>query len=154
MKVTAPPGEIALSLWYVFDEDGLIYRVLARLQFESGSEADILRRLQAKATRDYLIASQSELPRQFHTTIHEGRSAKTMPVLPVSAYHGLPPLSIFEDAIKQLESDLPGFSPLEVSQDPIVSITPLLMTEAGDLQPQISDNVRFDEAGGWPHGKK
>jgi hypothetical protein len=52
----------------------------------------------------------------------------------------MPPLSLFEDAIRDIEGDLPKNCPLGISQQPVVCITPLLMDDDGTLTPTFSSS--------------
>ena len=41
-----PSAEITMNLWYIYDDMGVIYRLLGRLYVDSGSEAEKRARLE------------------------------------------------------------------------------------------------------------
>ena len=145
MTLTGTPAdaEITLNLWYIYDDDNLIYRLLVRAYLDTGSDEAKRTRLFELAKTDYWIAKQFALPKQFHVKLVSPDSEKTLPVLPVQEYNSLPPLLVFEDAIKTVQAELPGFCPLSVPQDPMVCVTPLKMDDAGRLQPEFGKQRLF-----------
>ncbi len=76
--------EVIVNLWYVMDEQGVIYSLRAKAYVVSGSDDSKLQFLRDRANTDYLIAQPFTIPERFHVQIGEGRQAKVMPVAHVS----------------------------------------------------------------------
>ena len=82
-------AEIILNLWYIHDDQGLIYSVRARAYVGIGTEEEKLAMLQQFANWDYLIAKPFPIPERFHTTLVEGDEQQRMPVAHVSILNAL-----------------------------------------------------------------
>jgi hypothetical protein len=128
--------EIILNLWYVIDDDGLIYSLRARCYVHSGTDDEKLAFLRSLAETDYLIAQPFPIPEWAHTTIHEGETSRK---LPVALYEGLRASGhfgrLFEEAYQTMQSQLPVQTKLGIGQDPLVCITPLRGDEDGNMRP-------------------
>lgn len=73
--------EIILNLWYVIDDEGLIYSLRARCYVHSGTDDEKLAFLQSVAETDYLVAQTFEIPERFHTTITNEHGSDKLPGL-------------------------------------------------------------------------
>lgn len=140
--------EITLNLWYIYDDDRVIYRLLGRAYVDAGLDDSKLAHLQAHAKTDYLIARQADLPPAFHTRVvdhdqEDGRREGVVSALPLAVYNQMAPLAVFEELIKTIEAELPGFCPLSIPGDPLVCLTPLLLDDSGNLTPRFADQVSF-----------
>jgi hypothetical protein len=137
-------SEIVLNLWYVRDDEGVIYSLRAKPYVVVGSDDEKLAFLQERAALDYLIAEPFSVPERFHLTIGAGRDGKRMPVAHVSMLQGLDsPIALFEDAIRVLEDRFPAQSNTAVPEDPLVCTTPLMQNEAGVIVPNIEGTFRY-----------
>ena len=133
-----------MNLWYVMDEEGIIYSLRAKAYIGSGSDEEKIKFLQQRALLDYLVADPFEIPRRFHTEIMNGRDSQIMPVVHVSILQTLDsPIALFEDALKMVESRFPAQSQLEIPQDPLVCTTSLVPNEWGVIEPRVSGQVRY-----------
>ena len=133
-----------MNLWYVMDEEGIIYSLRAKAYIGSGSDEENIKFLQQRALLDYLVADPFEIPRRFHTEIMNGRDSQIMPVVHVSILQTLDsPIALFEDALKMVESRFPAQSQLEIPQDPLVCTTSLMPNEWGVIEPRVSGQVRY-----------
>lgn len=134
--------EIILNLWYIYDDEGFIYSLRARSYLRSGTDEEKLAYLKDHALTDYLIAQSFKLPSWCKTNIVGGSKEESIPIVHIDALRITTPniLNLFEDAIKELESNLPFQSKLEISQEPLVIITPLIGDEDGNIYPQFSKN--------------
>lgn len=95
--------------------------------------------LQPLAETDYQIAQQFEIPERFHTKIVEGEDSKIMPVVPKSYLDLLDSrIALFEDAIKQMNNELPASTALDIPQSPMVVVTPFSVDEHGVLRPNYA----------------
>jgi hypothetical protein len=131
--------EIILNLWYVYDDPGGIYSLRARAYLASGSDEERLEMLRRLAPLDYLIAQPFPVPERFHTTILEGGEETRMAVAVCALLNqGLygPPLALFEDAVQQIEKQLPAQTRLSVGTCPLVCITPLYADANEELHPK------------------
>ena len=136
--------EVVLNLWYVRDEEGIIYSLRAKAYVAEGSDEDKLAFLQERARLDYLIAEPFEIPERFHLTIGLGHNAKKMPVAHVTMLETLDsPIALFEDAIKIIENRFPAQSDLSIPQDPLVCTTPLIQNKLGIMEPHFSGQQRY-----------
>lgn len=136
--------EVIVNLWYVRDEEGIIYSLRAKAYIGSGSDAEKVEFLQQRALLDYLVADPFEIPRRFHIKITEGRDSQITPVGHVSMLQTLDsPIALFEEALKAVESRFPAQSELEIPQDPLVCTTPLMPNEWGVIEPRVSGQVRY-----------
>jgi hypothetical protein len=131
--------EVVLNLWYVRDEEGIIYSLRVKTYVIEGTEDEKLALLQERARLDYLIAEPFEIPERFHLTIGVGNNAKRMPVAHINMLETLAShIALFEDAFKIIESRFPAQSDLSIPQDPLVCSTPLIQNKAGDLEPNFT----------------
>jgi hypothetical protein len=132
--------EIILNLWYVFDERGEVYSLRARAYVQSGSDEEKLAFLQRFAETDYLIARPFPVPERCHTTVVAGGITKKMPFLLVQALatQGGPVLAadLFEEAMRQIQEDLPATTKLSIPEDPLICLTGLFADDDGNLQPR------------------
>ena len=69
-----------MSLWYLRDEDGIIYSLRAKAYVGEGSDEEKLEFLQQRARLDYLVAEPFEIPKRFHVKIGVDHESKAMPV--------------------------------------------------------------------------
>ncbi len=136
--------EVILNLWYVRDDEGIIYSLRAKGYVAEGTDEEKLGFLQERARLDYLIAEPFEVPRRFHMTIGVGQAAKKTPVTHVAALDTLDsPMALFEDAIRALEKRFPAQSDISIPEDPLVCTTPLMQNPEGRIEPRISGQIRW-----------
>ena len=136
--------EIIVNLWYVRDEEGVIYSLRAKAYVGTGSDAEKLEFLQQRALVDYLVADPFEIPRRFHVHVGIGRDSKVIPVALVSMLQTLDsPIALFEDALKVVESRFPAQSELGIPQDPLVCTTPLMQNKQGTIEPRITGQIKY-----------
>jgi hypothetical protein len=137
--VTDEGPEIIFNLWYLKDEDGVIGSLRARAYITAGREEDKIALLKTSADVDYLIAKAFPIPERFHAQVRVGDESH---VLPCVFEQSLPvvgcPFPLYEDAIRQLESELPGQTKLPVKKTPLVCLTPLVMRPDGAIEPEYS----------------
>ena len=105
--------EIILNLWYVYDKDGFIYSLRIRPYVHSGNDEDKLKYLKEHADKDYLIAKPFNLPGSIKSTFHRIESKKnfTHPIIHYDhfqSYFKNYQLFMFEEAIKEIEKELPS----------------------------------------------
>jgi len=145
MKVDGMSGqEIILNLWFVIDDEGLIYSLRARCYVHCGTDEEKLAFLQSAAKRDYLIAQSFEIPERFHTTIHNGDISEKVPMATYEGIRATVPFSLlFEDVIQEMEKQIPKQTKLGIGQQPIVCMTPLLGDEDGKLRPLTEHNEKI-----------
>ena len=137
-------SEIVLNLWYVRDDEGVIYSLRAKPYVVVGSDEEKLAFLQERAAMDYLIAESFSVPKRFHLKVGAGPWGKRMPVGHVSMLQGLDsPIALFEDAIRVLEARFPAQSNATVPADPLVCTTPLMQNQAGVIVPSIEGTFRY-----------
>jgi hypothetical protein len=140
--------EIILNLWYVFDDQGVIYSLRARAYVQSGSDEEKLRFLQRFARTDYLIARPFPVPERCYTTVITDTRAKKMPFMVTQALetHGGPVTAadLFEEAFREIEKDLPATTHLSIPKDPLVCLTGLLADADGNVHPQVDRQARTD----------
>jgi hypothetical protein len=136
--------EIILNLWLVLDENGFVYSLRARCYIGAGTDEEKLAFLRPLAESDYLIAKAFAVPERFHTTFVEGERSKKMPVIHMNDVELLGGAStIFEDVFRELESDLPATTKLNIRQDPLLIVTPLMVDENGELRPRFARRVKL-----------
>jgi hypothetical protein len=140
-----PSGpEIILNLWYVHDEQGVIYSLRARAYVAMGSDEEKLELLKGHAMLDYLIATPFPIPERFHPTFIELDGKRKMPVALKSAIEVTVGLqNMFEDLFVALEKGLPAQTKLSIGRDPLVCITPVLGNDEGALRVNIEGAKRF-----------
>jgi hypothetical protein len=143
MENTCP--EIIFNLWYVHDERGFIYSLRARAYISSGPESEKLTFLRTYADVDYLIAKPFPIPERFHYSVRiEDSTSQNLKVAHESVFAlSDSPIALFEDAIKFLESEIPSQTELQISQSPIVCVTPLMGEEGGKIYPSYDATDRF-----------
>jgi hypothetical protein len=136
--------EIVLNLWYIYDEDGIIYSLRARCYVASGTDEEKLTLLRQFAATDYLIAQPFPIPERFHTRL---LNCPEQPKLSIAAFQALQPDGgvqiLFEDAFKELDKQLPMQTKLTIGSDPLVCITPLLADDNDKLHPQTERQGRL-----------
>ena len=138
--------EVIVNLWYVMDEEGMIYSLRAKAYIGIGSYAEKLEFLQQRASLDYLVADPFEVPQRFYIEIDnlETSSSTIVPVAHVSMLKTLDsPIALFEDALKVIENRFPAQSQLDVPQQPIVCTTPLMQNEQGVIEPRFSGQILY-----------
>jgi hypothetical protein len=79
-ELKMPTREVILNLWYVRDEEGIIYSLRAKPYVGDGTDEQKLEFLLKRAKLDYLIAEPFEVPVRFHVTLGVGADARKMPV--------------------------------------------------------------------------
>jgi hypothetical protein len=145
--------EIMFNLWYVHGGDEFIYSLRARAYVCTGNDEDDLALLQRLAATDYLIAKPFSIPEPFYirkTSVETGKD-ETLQVAHVSVVTqsavalGMvgSQITIFEDAIKQLEKEFPAQSRLTVPENPLVCVTPLVGDEDGNIKPEFKSMRRI-----------
>ena len=138
--------EVIVNLWYVMDEEGIIYSLRTKAYVGVGSDAEKLEFLQQRASLDYLVADPFEIPQRFYMQIGnmKARDSTIMPVAHVSMLQTLDsPITLFEDALKVIENRFPAQSQLDIPQHPIVCTTPLMQNEQGVIEPRFSGQIRY-----------
>ena len=134
--------EIILNLWFVQDEEDIIYSLRARAYVGQGSDEEKLDLLKTFASVDYLVAQAFSVPKAFH--VRMGATGATQAVAYRSALADLDsPIAIFEEAIKMLDDSIPSQTDLQISAEPLVCITSLIGDEDGNLQPVIRGSRRL-----------
>jgi hypothetical protein len=136
--------EVVVNLWYVKDENDIIYSLRAKAYVCDGSDEEKIAFLQKRAGLDYLIAQPFQIPKQYHITIGAGRDAKRMPVAHVTAVEAMGGMIVlFEDALKSLESRMPVQSDIGIPNPPLVCLTPLMQNRDGKIEPCFDGQVRY-----------
>jgi len=138
--------EIILNLWYVIDDEGLIYSLRARCYVHSGTDEEKLAFLRSLAETDYLIAQPFPIPEAFHLAMDYGDRQEK---LPVATYQGLRMTghfpALFESVYDAMQGQLPAQTKRSIGQSPLVCITPLRGDEDGNMRPLAEDPERI-----WP----
>ena len=135
-----------MNLWYVMDENGIIYSLRAKAYVGIGPEAEKLEFLQQRASLDYLVAEPFEIPQRFYIHIDNMNTPDTtlVPASHVSMLQTLDsPITLFEDALRIIEDRFPAQSQLDIPQQPIVCTTPLMQNEQGIIEPRFSGQIRY-----------
>jgi hypothetical protein len=136
--------EIIMNLWYVTDDEGLIYSLRARCYLHGGTDEEKLAFLRSFAEKDYLIAQPFPVPDGFHIHLVGGDKEQQIPVGSYSAIRETVPfISLFEDAIQAMEKQLPAQTKFNIGSDPLVCVTPLLGDENGNLRPLTANTERL-----------
>lgn len=133
--------EIILNLWYVYDDKGFIYSLRARAYIMPGTDDEKLKYLKQHALKDYLIASVFPVPDNIKSYLHTDEDTYSFPVVHSSSLkviYGSNLIPFFEDAIKKLESELPVQTKLNIPQEPLAVITPLLGDDNGNIKPAFT----------------
>lgn len=132
--------EIIFNFWYVHDEQGFIYSLRARAYVGVGTDEEKVATLRDFAEIDYVIVRPYKIPERFYIEIQENAERKKMPVTHVKILPQLDsPIALFEDAIKDIEANLPAQTKYEVSQNPIMCITPLLGDDDGEIESNFKE---------------
>jgi hypothetical protein len=135
--------EIIMNLWYVIDDEGLIYSLRARCYVHSGTDEEKLAFLKGCAETDYLIAQPFPVPEGFHVRLVGDDKEQQIPVASYSAVRATVPfISLFEDAIQAMQRQLPAQTKLYIGSDPVVCVTPLLGDENGNMRPLTANIER------------
>ena len=138
--------EIILNLWYVFDDQGVIYSLRARAYVQSGSDEEKLRFLQRFAETDYLIARPFPVPERCFTKVVAGTSEKRMPFMLMQTLeaHGgsMTAADLFEEAFKEIEKDFPASTKLSIPEDPLICLTGLYADDDGNLHARSDGRVK------------
>ncbi len=135
-------AEIILNLWFVQDEDGVVYSLRARAYLGQGSDEEKLNFLKNFATVDHLVASVFPIPKAFHVRFGDTAAAQSVAYRPALAALASP-IAIFEEAIKALNDDLPAQTDLQIPAEPLVCLTNLIGDEDGNIRPVIDATRRF-----------
>lgn len=139
-----PNREVVINLWYVTDQDGLIYSLRVKAYVDEGTDGQKLGFLQQRALLDYLVAEPFEVPPRFHVRIPSGHDSEVMPVAHVMMLKTLDtPIALFEDALKVIESRFPAQSELGIPQRPVFCVTPLVQNGEGVIEPLFSGQMRY-----------
>lgn len=127
-------NEVVFNLWYVRDAHGMVYFLLGRSYAGLGSEAESLLMLREHARTDHRVAQYFPLPRRFHTTVVEGEKERDVPVIHTTSLAALGgPGVLFKEVILQLQAQIHAMSGLSLTENPVVSITPLFLGTDGTL---------------------
>jgi len=130
--------EVILNLWYVYDDKGVIYFLLARAYVATGSERDKLDLLHKFAGCDHLVARWFPIPERFHTNVVSETGETSVPVIHSGDVRSIGGAEVlFEDAITELEKELPTLGRMSIGKNPLYCLTPLLLEVTGELVPQI-----------------
>ena len=131
--------EIVINLWYLFDEQGIIYSLRGRAYIVPGTDEEKLAFLRRLSKTDYLIAQPFPVPERLHATF-VGEDSR--PKLAVADHRIVDELGgaevLFEEVLVELEKQLPAQTKLSIGQAPLICITPLLANEHGNLSPATS----------------
>lgn len=130
--------ELILNLWYVRDEEGIIYSLRAKVYVGEGSDEEKLEFLKQRAKLDYLVAEPFAIPENFFVNYLGEHKPKIMNVGHLGMLQTFgSPIAIFEKAIKTLESRIPVQSKMKIPMQPIVCTTALMQNEEGIIEPRI-----------------
>ena len=141
--------EIILNLWYVMDDQGIVYSLRARSYVHNGTDEEKLALLRRFAETDYLIAQSFPIPERLHITIVEGDEQRKMAVASVPALEATVGVgALFEEVFQEMENQLPAQTKLCIGQDPFVCITPLIADERGNMRPLTSSGAPLREPNG------
>ncbi len=73
---------------------------------------------------------------------------KKMPVMPMQALETqgghISAGDLFNEAMKQIENDLPAQTKLSIPEDPLICLTGLYADDDGSIQPRIDGQVHID----------
>lgn len=139
-------SEIIFNFWYVYDETDTIYSLRARAYVGTGSDEEKLSMLKEAAEIDYLIAAPYPIPKRYHLLITENSKEEKMPVFLAGMLKTLDsPIALYEDAIKEIASNIPAQTELEVSANPLCCVTPLFADDENVITPMSDKNRRFED---------
>ncbi len=145
----SPEPEIILNLWYVRDDKGMIYSLRARAYVGFGSDHEKLAVLRQFALSDYLIAQPFSIPERFHMTVTEAGVKRRLPVTHISQVElAGSRVDLFEEAIVELEKQMPIQTKLTIGSRPLVCITPLLGDDEGGIEPRFTETAGLDRKTG------
>ena len=134
--------EVVVNLWYVMDEEGVIYSLRAKAYVAIGSEEEKLEFLRQRAVLDYLVADPFEIPQRFYIGISNLETPDQSTIVPVAHVSLLKtldsPIALFEDALKVIENGFPAQSQLSIPKHPLVCTTPLMQNSCGIIEPRFS----------------
>ena len=134
--------EIAINLWYLFDEHGIIYSLRGRAYVVAGTDEEKLSFLREFSRTDYLIAHPFPVPDRLHTTFVAEDNRLKLALADHRIIDDLGGIGVlFEEVLVELEKQLPAQTELSIGQAPIICITPLLANEHGILSPVTSPTV-------------
>jgi len=140
------PGdrEVILNLWYVQDEEGLVYSLRVKAYIDMGSDEEKMEFLRARAVCDYLIAAPFDVPADFHITMVTGNESRKMPIGHVKMFqiYGTP-VAVFEEAIGEIERGFPAQSNLSIPDSPLVCVTALMLNSNGIIEPKIDERIKL-----------
>ncbi len=137
--------EVILNLWLVFNNNNVGIQGLRMQHYVvTGSDEEKLQLLQERSRQDYYAAAVVPIPGRFFTIRVDGTEMRRVPVVKPEALEILGgPVVLFEDAIRQLETEVLKRQDLVVPKDPLVCVTALLADDEGTFTPQIDYVVRF-----------
>jgi hypothetical protein len=135
-------AEIILNLWFVYDDLGLIYSLRVRAYVGTGTQEEKLALLQKFSLSDYLIAQPFPVPERFSITV-VGEGTTRMPVTSAQVLRAVNEIALFEDAIREIERQLPAQTDLTIPRRPLVCLTPLQGDESGSIRPVFDGTERL-----------
>ena len=109
--------EIILNLWYVCDDQGVIYSLRARAYVGTGSDQEKSALLQKFAAVDYLIARIFPIPPKLHIQGQPVYHKAALDLMDSS-------IDLFAEAIQAIQRDLPSQTPLDIPSKPLICVTP------------------------------
>ena len=137
MTATHGKCEVIFNLWYVFDQNGIIYFLLGRSYPGLSDDAESLALLRRHAAIDHKIAQYFPLPARFHATVVEAGTQREVPVIHTSNLGVIGgPEVLFQEVILKLQAQVHAMSELSITEAPVVCITPLLLNVDGSLVAQ------------------
>ncbi|MCP4607533.1 MAG: hypothetical protein GY845_02295 [Planctomycetes bacterium] len=132
--------EVCLNLYYVHDDEGLIYSLRVHPYVLGGTEEEKTAFLRERALLDYQIAKSFPIPERFHIQV----GSHKMPVEHISQLRLLDsPIALFEDAIRETEELFPGQHDMKIPDSPIVCVTPLYGDDDTDPIPHFEGTQRY-----------
>jgi transcription initiation factor IIF auxiliary subunit len=138
--------EIVLNLWFVQDEDNIIYSLRVKAYVVKGTDEEKIAFLHERAMLDYLIAEPFQIPERFHTIIQDNNTSTKMPVVykySLTTPDNPVPITLFEDAIKKIEERFPYQSSIGIPKNLLVVSTPLMQNEDGKIEPFYTDQISY-----------
>ena len=137
--------EVTLNLWYVADQDGFVYSLRGRAYLASGPLDEKLVILKTSADVDYLIAADHPIPEEFRLRDSSGQPMDHSHVEILES--STDPLAPFRAVVRELQRGIPTSSDLVIPRNPVVCITPLIVTEQEGLLPNYSGRIRLGARG-------
>lgn len=136
--------EVILNLWLVFNKSVDIQGLRMQHYVVTGNDEEKLQLLQERSCQDYYAAAVVPIPERFFTIRVDGTEMCRVPAVKPEALELLGgPLVLFENAIRQLETEVLKQQDLVVPKDPLVCVTALLADDEGTFTPRIDHVVRF-----------